>query len=547
MKILVTLRQLAFVQLCAISFFASAVDQKPIVPTKDWNFMVYMSNNNNLHRFGVQNFGQMVKVGSGANANILLQMDHLGERAISRFYIEKNRAVLLESHANTTTSFSGSQANLTEFAEWGLKNFESKNACLVLWNHGAGIKDTDVWGRYLIRNRDSLFTFNYTTGLLELDHSIKKNKKLLTQINTENKKRGIAFNDAAEAFLTNQHLKDGLEQICTKSLSGKKIEIISMDACHMAMIEVASQIKNSANFMVASEEVEPGAGLNYITALSSFINKNMDSATFARHIVQSYRAEYEKIMGDYTQSAVDLSFTDQVEKNLDTLAQQLIVAINDKTQEFAKSLLKLRMNRMTTTEFYDADYVDLGHLYKSLSAIAPDSIKTTCAEGLALLKKMVIENAAGRNLPEASGLAIYFPTRTIHKSYYKTEFVKNTAWAKFLETFIKTTRAEMRTKTPAKKELRSAHIRAYGKDHKRPQQSLGVKDACCTDCATKSKSTGKKTSCCSTTTKTTITSHAHGHDHGHDDKHATKSGEPCCGDCATKSKVAGKKVSCCSK
>src|SRR5580700_10565444 len=79
---------------------------------KAWNFQVWMSNNNNLHRFGVQNFHQMTQVGSGPAMNILLQMDEYGKPESMRFYIERDNAKLVQSLTGSGNNFSGTPENL---------------------------------------------------------------------------------------------------------------------------------------------------------------------------------------------------------------------------------------------------------------------------------------------------------------------------------------------------------------------------------------------------------------------------------------------------
>ena len=276
MRYLVHVRKLIITTLSLVSL-ASASSS----PLKPWNWMVYMCNNNNLHRYGVQNLRQMVSVGSSAHINILLQMDHFGEKEISRFYIEKNNAVISQNIANSFTSYSGTPQNLIDFAKWGITNYPSQKHCLVLWNHGAGIKDPSIWGRMMIRWRDELYNFNPTSGLLELNRKIKLPKE---ESGTP-KERGIAFNDTAEEYLTNQDLKTCLETIKDTLLGGNKLDILAMDACHMSMIEVASQVKHGAKYMVASAEVEPGSGYNYHTVLNPFATSSCNEKELATHIV----------------------------------------------------------------------------------------------------------------------------------------------------------------------------------------------------------------------------------------------------------------------
>lgn len=442
---------------------------------REWNFMSYMANNNNLNRYGITNFRQMIQNGSNANVNVLLQMDTLGQKEIARFFLGKDNPVLLETHSNTQISYSGTPANFIDFTQWAISNFPAAKNCMVLWNHGSGIKDPNIWGRAFDHWRDNLFVLNKQTGLLELDRSQDKKdavKKL--------EERGIAFNDAAAAYLTNEDLKASLEFTCLSMLGGNKIDVLAMDACHMAMVEVASQIKTAVKVMVASEEVEPGSGYNYGPALSIFNQVGVDPGMLGRHLVAAYHAEYRSTLGDYTQSAVDLSYCNVLETNLSILANNLTALMGVDGQIGFKMLREIRFSRTLTTEFYDSDYIDLGHFYKSLIARAQAFLNTgkfnfgfnfgfgsnthqrfidtwtaigqAASDGLMILDRMILANASGRNLKNATGLSIYFPITSVHSSYARTEFAKNTTWPVFIETFINMRfggRDEIRETTPA--------------------------------------------------------------------------------------------------
>ena len=430
--------------------------------TKEWNFLVYMCNNNNLNPEGMQNFRQMTSVGSTQLMNILLQMDHFGAKEITRLYIEKDNPVTVETQSNTSTSFSGTSANLIDFAHWATSNYPAKRNCLVLWNHGAGIKDPHIWGRVLSKWRHNLFVLNAKTGLLEIDRTLSQNKKFLQD-------RGIAFNDAAESYLTNEDLKDSLEKINTEMLQGKKFDILAMDACYMAMIEVASQVKNTAKFMVASEEVEPGSGYNYQTILKDLVAKTFEPKEFACHIVNNYDKEYRGTMADYTQSAINLAFTNQFEEAISNLASRLCDLLAKGNKATIQVVKDLRFDHMLVTEFFDPDYIDLVQFLENLASKALyysnvaqkwslfssstqkinvpgiwKEINEYAVACLAILEKMIIANVHGKKLPHVRGLSLYFPVTSVHSSYYKTEFSKNTGWAIFLEKFIQAKRADDR-------------------------------------------------------------------------------------------------------
>lgn len=463
------------VLLCSFSFFLSVLAEaekaKPEAKPekKPWNFMLYMCNNNDLHKFGVQNFRQLVKVGSSKNTNLLLQMDEFGEKEITRFFVEKDNPIIVETQSDTPTSFSGTPDNLFEFGQWGINGYPAKKQCLVLWNHGAGIKDPNIWGRTLLKMRDRLFTFNRKNGLLELNRAYKQEKNLLDAYKhlTENE-RGIAFNDTAETYLTNEDLKNSLDNIVKNVLGGQKLHILAMDACFMGMIEVASQVQTAAKYLVASEEVEPGAGYNYCNVLKPLIETPMKAKDFARHIVASYENEYQKTMNDFTQSAINLKYIPELEKAMTQLSDTLVSFLEKGGKSARKMLKVLRQHKDLTTEFFDSDYIDLQHFIVSLldqiveyaqnsksfpshyeSAPEPlgaqergtvlkitEQIKDAATDILNLLEKAIMANTAGKNLEKAAGLSIYFPTSKIHGSYYKTEFAKTTTWINFLEKYL---------------------------------------------------------------------------------------------------------------
>lgn len=485
-----------FFALLFISKICLTGTTEALQPSREWNFLVYMSNNNNLYRYGMTNFRQMIQTGSNPNVNLLLQMDTLGQKEISRFYIDQNNAKLIQTHSNTPTSFSGTPINLYEFASWGSLNYPAQKTCLVLWNHGAGIKDPNIWGRMLMRWRDDLFTINKTTRLLELDRSLNTHeaRELLL------KKRGIAFNEAAEAYLTNDDLKTSLEAISKDCLRGAKIDVVAMDACHMAMIEVGSQIKNSVSIMVGSSEVEPGAGWNYKSALTAFSKSAATDKEIAAHFVAAYHAEYRSTTGDYTQSAVDLSYCNSMEANISRFASSMIDLMTIGRQAGFKVIRDLRFSRSATTEFFDTDYIDLRHLYKSVlrcmqdilngeqlsifgastsqqlaAEISCKEISSACLEGLGILESMIIANASGRNLKEASGLSIYFPISSIHSSYRKTVFAKSTKWVQFLEKFLRMRFKESSTVATQNHTITEGIGTAEHKEKK----------ACCDDCKKK--------------------------------------------------------------
>jgi hypothetical protein len=431
-------------------------------PIKDWNFIVYIAANNNLHRFSVANIRQMIQAGSSDNINILVQLDGLGQKEVSRLYIEKDNPITISTQGHSTATTSGTALSLYEFIKWSITNYPAKNQAIVLWNHGSGIKDPSIWGRAMLYNRDALYSINYETGLLELNRNIIRERAfkksgLAVWTKKHFKDKGIAFNDTFETYLTNQDLTNVLDNVSRELLGGKKIDLLCMDACHMAMAEIGSQVKSSVHYMVASEEIEPGSGYDYRRILEPFQKYTMYAKDFATHVVVSYKQAYQNENADYTQSAASLEDFVLLENNISNVGQVLSQLIENKeSSKTSKMIKEIRMNKMHTTSFCDPDYIDLGHFYVSLSNKGTDlatygglsykehelveKLLGLVKDGYNLLSKCVIANASGVNLLSAHGLSIYFPTHTIHKSYLKTIFDKTTNWSTFLQNYLKISR-----------------------------------------------------------------------------------------------------------
>lgn len=441
-----------------------------------WTFLVYMAARNNLCSFAQQNLRQMAQVGSNANINIVVHYDGIGERNIKRFLIQKGNIQLLSELAPEVDTISGTPQSLYKFIQWGVKNFPSDYVAIDCWNHGSGCKDPCIWGRFLMKYRDDLFTLNTDTSLFELNRQLANQEELFS-IDSRSllgdfatrffKERGIAFNDTEEQYITNQELKAVMDNVCRYVLN-KKIDIVFMDACHMGMVEFASKLSPYVNYMVASSEVEPGAGYDYEKVLSNFRSGGMTPREFAIQGVKAYEQKYKGSYGDYTQSAVELENFNKVEQGFFNLGRTLFTALNHQDPRRVTDILKVtRLSSKYTTEFYDPDYIDAGHLCLSLmeksqevldlhaNTLLPEhrdhieAIKQYSGQIYSALREVIVAETHGPNIPMSHGLGLFFPKRTVHSSYLNTTFDKKTMWSKFLGNFIqkiKMSRAEPTTR-----------------------------------------------------------------------------------------------------
>lgn len=426
---------------------------------KDWNLIVYMAANNNLHRFALHNFRQMLRIGSTEHINILLQIDEFGESEVTRFYIEQNNATIYETVSNTIEAISGTPESLYGFLRWAITTFPAKHNAVVLWNHGSGIKDPNIWGKYYGGNRNNLFYKNTKTGLLQLKRKTTHDQDSGVY-DYESDEKGIAFNEIHQTYINNQELRSCLEKACIELLNNKKFDIIFMDACHMAMVEIGSELKKIAHYMVGSEEIEPGTGYNYSFLLEPFLVQSFLPSEFARHAVSAYKAEYTDAFADFTQVAVCLDNFEQFEKKLFKFSQLLLQFLNADSGNFSQ-LRRMRKSIRYTTEFFDEDYIDLHHFLKSLMHILQNinsldensdqenedvenslirKLEQAAHDCLREFELRVIASTSGVNLVRAGGLGLYHPKKMLHHSYLKTHFSQTTRWSDFLAQFVRMNR-----------------------------------------------------------------------------------------------------------
>jgi len=421
-----------------------------VQPKKSWTFFVYMAADNDLRGFGARNLQQLAVLGSTLHINIVVELHtriSQNKKITRRYYIEKDTIIHL---TNTDTADqaldSGSGQTLVSFCTWGIKNFPAEHYALILWNHGSGIVDP-IHGRII--NPSTLFNFNPITNKFELDRSIGF-LDFISRTSDQLKERGICWDDHTGNYLNNQTLNAALNEICRSSLSGEKFDIIGFDACLMSMLEIANIVRQYAHIMVASQELELGAGWRYDNIIKPFIAKTLSPEKFARHIVKTYGENYEPKTDDYTLSAINLDKIKELENNISSVATLLIEALGAQKDKAVRNAIRASKNKLLCTHFDEPSYIDVHHLYVNLQAnlkhfvfdgkedkrMLMQTLDQLLTQGRSLMKDAVIANVVGKNLSQASGISIYFPENKIHGSYRKTIFAYTNSWIGLLTNYL---------------------------------------------------------------------------------------------------------------
>lgn len=432
--------------ICATTALANTCIAAKPKKNKKWTFIVYMAADNDLKGFAARNIKQMSAIGSNEFVTIAVHLDirtKENKKITRRYLIEKNKVTQVNENDPATQAMDSGDVNtLISCCSWAIKQYPADHYALIFWNHGTGFLDPGT-GRII--NPLELFTFNPSTNKLELDRTLG----FLDFISAPDNLRGVCWDDTTGNYLTNQKLDTALQTICSTYLHNK-FDIIGFDACLMAGIEIVDLTKKYANIMVASQEVELGAGWNYELALAPFNKGCPDSKTLASHIVNAYAETYTKITNDYTLSAVDLDRVDILESTINEIALLLAEALRKQKNGSVKKTIKTCRSKQLCTHFDEPTYIDLHHFLSNLQTNLgqfsltnsadethiKNSLTKKIKDACTLIKKVAFANVAGNNLSKAQGISIYFPETNIHYSYRQTSFAANNAWLSFITQYL---------------------------------------------------------------------------------------------------------------
>ncbi len=191
-------------------------------------------------------------------------------------------------------------------------------------------------------------------------------------------------------------------------------DFIGFDACLMATLENALMLTNYADYLIASEETEPGVGwyyTNWLTALSK--NTSMPTLEIGKNIVDDFVSVCaQKCRGqDTTLSVVDLA---ELQETVPETFKNFAVDTAEMVQ--GNEYKQVSKARGSTREFAASskiDQVDLVHLASNLGSDESKELANT-------LLSAVKYNKTSNTVSNAYGLSIYFP-------YQKSSKVKTAA------------------------------------------------------------------------------------------------------------------------
>jgi len=375
----------------------------------DWTFMVYLDADNSLENASVEIFEKMAAVGSTNDVNVVVQFDRTpgwwywdGKNWVwrdaseygnwtdcKRFKVTKG---LIPTPENATIDLGevnmGSPETLKNFVNWTICYYPANYNFLVLWGHGAGF-----------------------VGVCRDD---------------TNTADSLSLPEISQAL-------DGLPII---------MDVIYIDACSMAMTEVAYQIKNYANVLIGPEGLgyAPPPYDHYLSSLTG--NSSILPIDFAREVVTKYIEWCFSIpvvqIRNATMSATDLTKMTSLMAAIENFALKL----KEKETLYHD---QISMARNLTERYpgpydgYSGYYIDLYHFAQLIYQYAIDEELQNTANQVMIALGNVLTIEGDKALPNSHGLSIFFPDvkgkyfDAFGSIYEKTAFSTDAPWDEFVK------------------------------------------------------------------------------------------------------------------
>ncbi len=339
-------------------------------PDYDWLIMVYLDGDNNLEVDAITDFNELEEgIGVSGSIAVLVLFDRINDYDSSNGDWTGTRLYEVTSDSTSTITSNllldldelnmGESSSLEFLLNYGFANYSANHYWLNLWDHGGGIN-------------------------------------------------GICFDDTDYDFLTMDEMQDAIQT--SESFYGEKFDLISHDACLMNMIEVAYELKDLADYFVASEETIPLDGFDYLAILNQLTsNPTMSVTTLIPHIIDSYSAYYTPTYTDVTLSALNLSVMDSFVTNLNNFADNLSAII---TAGKGKNIEDAYFDTLFFDDYYT---IDLKNFVEKILAdttflLSYPLLNTSAVELNECFSSLVYYNFQGSYYSgNANGVTIFMP------------------------------------------------------------------------------------------------------------------------------------------
>ncbi|MBE0672882.1 MAG: hypothetical protein IH588_20075 [Anaerolineales bacterium] len=360
----------------------------------EWTVMIYGDADDEILEGDIWfDVNEMELVGSNSQMNIVVQLD----RGVGGFngdgdWSDTRRFLITQDNdLNAINSpvveyvgeaDMGNPQTLVDFATWAIRNYPAKKYALIMSDHGAG------WA--------------------------------------------MGFSDLSSGnTLSLPEITNSVAQI-QQSMGGQKFEVLGFDACLMGMVEVFGSLYPYANYMIASQEVEPATGWAYAGWLQRLAqNPSASGRELSQYIVSTYivedtlltlsrsSTEIAEFEADTTLSAIDSARMPDV---INAMNQFIATLAAVDQQWVAQGRQYTRSYYSVFDERLPSPFIDLVNFAEIMATTNDPAIVQANEQLRTAISSAIVAEKHGTSMAGSYGISFHFPISDI---YVFTEYNEN--------------------------------------------------------------------------------------------------------------------------
>lgn len=416
------------------------------MPNREWGIYIYYAADvpsTAMQKAALRSLESVASVGSNETVGITAMIDLPNRDTV--YYLlpaqpegRVKRSVYPDRFLPNVNS--ASIQTLADFLQWSNDNCPAEKVALVFWGHGYAIDDFDP----TIQPENPNGTNVSGKGRL--------GQRALPGISgARGHELSLLFDSTHDAVLNNRDFGNLLRTYTAGLRPVKRIQVLGLDCCNMAMAEVMSELQDYADCAVAAESLLPFRSWLSMRALGDFLQReSLTPRDFSSAAVDMFIDSYDSATDPYIElSAFDLNQFKPLEDAIKNMTEVLIDAI-----DFPENRDAIDRAYLSDVCFLVDGFIDLGTFCRFLiefievEAVCVQADKVRKALTNVVIKSRFAPDDKGKKIKLATGMTIWFPPWIrfpgvtypqidLSKSYLltgysQTHFAQVTNWDRFL-------------------------------------------------------------------------------------------------------------------
>lgn len=366
-----------------------------------WTYLVYSLADTNLESPMLADVAEMAAIGSAPGVNVIAMVDRQAEETdqsllnlddwdtAKLLYVDPGE---LFEMADLGEVDMADPNVLASFVDFGLSVFPAENVALIISDHGGG------W-------------------------------------------TGIGPDDSSGEVLDLQEIESAIGA-ALEANGVERLSLLGFDACLMATYEVASTLAPHADYLLASEELEPGHGWDYNSLAVLHDDPFADPATLGAAFVQGFagQAEAQGTGAEITLSLLDLAGMAALDEAMASFAGVLAEQAEGLGVLIGRQLASNVSYGRSPDPAQSTHLTDLGQFVSEIG-VASLQVSDPADTVLRAINDVVVAQTVGPARLGSTGMSIYFPPVIELTDGRYQQVAAADAWVQFLIAYYQTGQA----------------------------------------------------------------------------------------------------------